>query len=43
MLAGALVESVRWWQDHPGAATPAEIDAAFHQLARGVLQRRVGA
>jgi hypothetical protein len=41
MLAGALVESVRWWQDHPGAATPAEVDAAFHQLARGVV-RRVG-
>jgi AcrR family transcriptional regulator len=40
MLAGALVESVRWWQDHPGAATPAEVDVAFHQLARGVLQRR---
>jgi len=43
MLAGALVESVRWWQDHPGAATAAEVDAAFHQLARGVLRRRVGA
>jgi AcrR family transcriptional regulator len=43
MLAGALVESVRWWQDHPGAATPAEVDAAFHQLARGVLRRRAGA
>lgn len=42
MLAGALVESVRWWQDHPGAATPAEMDAAFHQLARGVLCRRPG-
>jgi len=40
MLAGALVESVRWWQDHPGAATPAEVDADFHELARGVLRRR---
>lgn len=39
MLAGALVESVRWWQEHPGAATPAAVDAAFHQLARGVLRR----
>ena len=34
-----LVESVRWWQVHPEAATPAEVDAAFHQLARGVLRR----
>ncbi|HEY0779285.1 MAG TPA: TetR/AcrR family transcriptional regulator [Gemmatirosa sp.] len=41
MLAGALVESVRWWQDHPAAATPAEVDAAFHGLARRVLQRPV--
>ena len=39
MLAGALVESVRWWQDHPGAATPAAVDLAFHELARGVLRR----
>ena len=43
MLGGALVESVRWWQAHPGAATPAEVDVAFHQLARGVLGRRGGA
>jgi AcrR family transcriptional regulator len=39
MLAGALVESVRWWQDRPAAATPAEVDAAFHELARGMLRR----
>ncbi|GJG86328.1 TetR family transcriptional regulator [Gemmatimonadetes bacterium T265] len=39
MLAGALVESVRWWQDHPTAATPAGVDAAFHDLAWGVLRR----
>lgn len=38
MLAGALVESVQWWQDHPSAATPAAMDAAFHDLARGVLR-----
>jgi len=38
MLAGALVEAVKWWQDHPSAATPAELDAAFHELARGVLR-----
>lgn len=40
MLAGALVESVRWWLDRPEVATPAEVDIAFHELARGVLQRR---
>lgn len=39
MLAGALVESVAWWQDHPGAATPGDVDVAFHELARGVLRR----
>jgi hypothetical protein len=39
MLAGALVGSVQWWQDHPAVATPAEVDAAFHELARGVLRR----
>lgn len=39
MLAGALVETIRWWQDHPSAATPAEMDAAFHELARGVLRK----
>jgi AcrR family transcriptional regulator len=41
MLAGALVESARWWLDRPRAATPAEVDAAFHELARGVLARGV--
>jgi AcrR family transcriptional regulator len=39
MLAGALVESVKWWQDHPEAASPAQMDVAFHALARGALQR----
>ena len=40
MLAGALVESLEWWQDHAAhpAATPAAIDAAFHALARGALR-----
>ncbi|GJG89421.1 hypothetical protein tb265_46020 [Gemmatimonadetes bacterium T265] len=42
MLAGALVEGVRWWQARPDAATPADVDAAFHQLARGVLRRQPG-
>lgn len=36
MLAGALVESVQWWLDHPSSATPAQVDAAFHRLARSV-------
>jgi AcrR family transcriptional regulator len=39
MLAGALVEAISWCQDHPAAATPAQMDAAFHELARGMLRR----
>ena len=39
MLAGAFVESMRWWLDHPGAASPGEMDAAFHGLARGMVRR----
>ena len=35
MLAGALMEAIGWWLDRPKAATPAEMDAAFHGLARG--------
>jgi AcrR family transcriptional regulator len=38
MLAGALMESVQWWLDHPAAATPAQLDVAFHRLARTFLQ-----
>lgn len=40
MLAGALVESLRWWDDHPQAATPVDVDTAFHGLARGLLRAR---
>jgi hypothetical protein len=39
MLAGALFEAIGWWRDHPAASTPARIDAAFHEMARGVLRR----
>lgn len=39
MLAGALMETIRWWQDRPSAVTTAEMDAAFHVLARGVLRQ----
>jgi AcrR family transcriptional regulator len=39
MLAGALLEMIRWWWEDPARATPAEMDAAFHELARGVLRR----
>ena len=35
MLAAALIESIDWWFDHESVAS-AEIDAAFHQLARTV-------
>lgn len=38
MLAGAFLEMVKWWHEHPGAATPAQVDAAFHDMARRVLQ-----
>ena len=39
MLAGALAEMIKWWLDHPSAASPAELDATFHALARASLQR----
>ena len=39
MLAGALMEAVRWWEDHGASVTPAAMDAAFHELARGVVRR----
>ncbi len=39
MLAGALMESITWWREHPGAATPAQMDLAFHELARGMSLR----
>lgn len=39
MLAGALLEMLRWRQEHPTRATGAEMDVAFHELARGVLRR----
>lgn len=39
MLAGALVESVRWWVDHPGLATAGDVDSAFHAMARAAIRR----
>lgn len=39
MLAGALMEALEWWRDRPAAATPAEMDAAFHRVARAMLHR----
>jgi AcrR family transcriptional regulator len=41
MLAGALMESISWWDEHPKAATPAQVDSAFHELARGVMSFQV--
>lgn len=38
MLAGALTEATAWWLDHPSAATPLQMDAAFHALARGTFR-----
>lgn len=40
MLAGALFEGIKWWYDHPSVSTPAQIDAAFHEMARSALRRR---
>lgn len=42
MLAGALVEAMRWWHDDPSRATPLQVDAAFHAYSRGA-QRTFGA
>ena len=39
MLAGALVEMLRWRQEHPSAIVTADLDGAFHELARGVLRK----
>ena len=36
MLAAALIESMDWWFDHE-SIPPAEIDTAFHMLARTVI------
>lgn len=39
MLAGALMESIAWWQDRRDSATPTQMDAAFHQLVHGMLRK----
>jgi AcrR family transcriptional regulator len=39
MLAAALIESIDWWFDHESIAA-AEIDAAFHLLARTVIANK---
>lgn len=39
MLAAALIESLDWWFDH-GSISAAEIDTAFHMLARTVIANR---
>jgi AcrR family transcriptional regulator len=39
MLAGALMESIAWWQDRRDMATPVQMDSAFHRLARGMFAR----
>jgi AcrR family transcriptional regulator len=36
MLAAALIESMDWWFDHE-SITPAQIDSAFHTMARTVI------
>jgi len=39
MLAAALIESLDWWFDHESISA-AEIDTAFHLLARTVIANR---
>jgi AcrR family transcriptional regulator len=39
MLAAALIESMDWWFDHESISA-AEIDTAFHLLARTVIANR---
>lgn len=41
MLAGACMESVRWWLDRPEQA-PAELDARFHAFASRLLHASAG-
>lgn len=36
MLAGALIESLQWWLDHPESADSAQLDSAFHRLAQSL-------
>jgi AcrR family transcriptional regulator len=38
MLAGALFEGMKWWYDHPSVSSPAQIDAAFHELAHSAIR-----
>jgi AcrR family transcriptional regulator len=40
MLAGAMIESARWWLAHREARSPRQMDVAFHEIARSVLTRR---
>jgi AcrR family transcriptional regulator len=39
MLAGALMEMMRWWLEHRESSTPEEMDGTFHALARTTLLR----
>ena len=39
MLAGALMEMIKWWDDHRASAAPAQMDATFQALARTFLLR----
>ena len=44
MLAGALVELIKWWLEHPQRMTADALDSHFHDMARRVLvpSRRLG-
>lgn len=37
MLAGALMEMMQWWLDHPERSTPQTLDREFHTMAQRML------
>lgn len=39
MLAGALMEMIKWWEANRSPAKPAQMDATFHALALPLLRR----
>lgn len=39
MLAGALMEMIKWWLDHCSTSTPEHMDRTFHAFAHDTLYR----
>lgn len=40
MLAGAAVELIKWWLDHPGQLTAQQLDTQFHDMAHRLVATR---